>query len=136
MKSFINSKKNCMYKIVSIHTNCLLLLCFHKICPKIRVKQKFLNDYVNSKTEKNNMSSSFVWISILVSQSSQSLRSYLRSANIYNGNSNKQKSDLIEMIIYGCMNGKIKNTNFEDISNNKVSSNLKKKGVSIMATQN
>ena len=39
-----------------------------------------------------------------------------------------------KVIIYGCMNGTIKNTNFEDISNNKVSSNLKKKGVSIMAT--
>ena len=51
--------------------------------------------------------------------SSQSLRSYLRLANIYDGNSNNKKSDLIEMIIYVCINGKLKNTNF-DISNNKV----------------
>ena len=68
------------------------------------------------------MNSLFVCISILVKSkirknclinhlnevSSQSLRSYLRLANIYDGNSNKKKSDLIEMIIYGCMNGKLK----------------------------
>ena len=66
------------------------------------------------------MKSSFACISILVKSkipknylinflneiSSQSLRSYLGLANIYDGNSNKMKSDLIEMIICGCMNGK------------------------------
>ena len=59
------------------------------------------------------MNSSFVCISILVKSnipknclinylnevSSKSLRSYLRQANIYDGISNKIKSDLIEMII-------------------------------------
>ena len=59
------------------------------------------------------MNSSFVIISILIKTklamncvinhlnevSSQSLRSYLRLANIYDGNSNKKKSDLVEMII-------------------------------------
>ena len=39
----------------------------------------------------------------------QSLKNYLRLANVYDGNANKKKSDLIEMIIYGCMNGKLKN---------------------------
>ena len=39
-----------------------------------------------------------------------------------------KKSDLIEMIIYGCMNGKLNNTNFDDISNNKVNTILKEKG--------
>ena len=90
------------------------------------------------------MNSSFVCISILVKirlpkncltnylneVSSQSLRIYLRLANIYDGISNKKKSDLIEMIIYGCMNGKLKNTNF-DISNNKVNTILKEKGISM-----
>ena len=74
------------------------------------------------------MNSSFVCISILVKSklpkkslinrlneiSSQSVRSYLRLANIYDGNSNKKKSDLIEMIIYGCMNGKLKNMDIND----------------------
>ena len=91
------------------------------------------------------MNSSFVCISILVKSklpkknlinrlneiSSQSVRSYLRLANIYDGNSNKKKSDLIEMIIYGCMNGKLKNMDINDISNNKVNSILKEKEISI-----
>ena len=91
------------------------------------------------------MNSSFVCISILVKSklpkknlinrlneiSSQSVRSYLRLANIYHGNSNKKKSDLIEMIIYGCMNGKLKNMNINDISNNKVNTILKEKEISI-----
>ena len=59
------------------------------------------------------MNSSFVCISILVKSntsknclinylnkvSNKSLRRYLRRANIYDGISNKIKSDLIEMII-------------------------------------
>ena len=91
------------------------------------------------------MNSSFVCISILVKSkvpknclinhlneiSSQSLRSYLRLANIYDGISNKKKSYLIEMIIYGCMNGKLKNMDINDISNNKVSTVLKEKEISI-----
>ena len=36
--------------------------------------------------------------------SSQSLRSYLKLASIYDGNSNKKKTDLVEMIVYGCIN--------------------------------
>ena len=72
------------------------------------------------------MHSSFVCISILVKSkisrnclinhlnevSSQALGSQLRLANIYDRNSNKKKSDLIEMIICGGMNGKLKNMNF------------------------
>ena len=72
------------------------------------------------------MHSSFVCISIFVKSkiprnclinhlnevSSQALGSQLRLANICDRNSNKKKSDLIEMIIYGGMNGKLKNMNF------------------------
>ena len=91
------------------------------------------------------MNSSFVCISILVKSklpknylinhlneiSSQSLRSYLRLANIYDDNSNNKKSDLIELIIYGYMNGKLKNMDINDISNNKVNTVLKEKEISI-----
>ena len=91
------------------------------------------------------MNSSFVCISILVKSklpknclinhlneiSSQSLRSYLRLANIYDDNSNNKKSDLTEMIIYGYMNGKLKNMDINDISNNKVNTVLKEKEISI-----
>ena len=66
------------------------------------------------------MNSSFTCIRILVKSnisrqclinflnelSSRLLRYYLKLANIYDGNSNKKKSDLISMIIYSCMNGK------------------------------
>ena len=69
------------------------------------------------------MNSSFLCISTLVKSNFpenslinflneviiQSLKNYLRLANVYDGNANKKKSDLIEMIIYGCMNGKLKN---------------------------
>ena len=62
---------------------------------------------------EKNMNSSLSCISILVKSKlpknclinhlneilSQSLRSYLRLANIFDGNCNKKKNDLIEMII-------------------------------------
>ena len=80
-----------------------------------------LNKKYTSK--RKDMNPSFTCLTILVKSnipknclinflnkvSSQSLRSYLRLANIYDRISNKKKSDLIEMIIYGCMNGKLIN---------------------------
>ena len=76
---------------------------------------------------EKNMNSSFVCIRIpknrlinyLNEVSSQPFRSYLRLANIYDGNSNKKKSDSTEMIICRRMNGKLKNKHVSDISNNK-----------------
>ena len=38
--------------------------------------------------------------------SSQALRDYLECANIYKGNLPKKKTDLIEMIVYGCITEK------------------------------
>ena len=83
------------------------------------------------------MNSSFVCISILVKSNlpNNCLINHLNEisvlANIYDGNSNKKKSDLIEMIICGCMNGKLKNMDINDISNNKVNTILKEKELSI-----
>ena len=91
------------------------------------------------------MNSSLVCISMLVKKiihkqclinflnevSSKSLRDYLRLANIYDGNSNKKKSDLIEMIIYGCINGKLNNKNIDDISTNKAHNILKENDIVI-----
>ena len=48
--------------------------------------------------------------------SSRILRAYLGLAEVYDGNANKKKSDLIEMIVYGCMNGKLKNKVVDEIS--------------------
>ena len=90
------------------------------------------------------MNSSLVCISILVKKiihkqclinflnelSSKSLRDYLRLANIYDGNSNKKKSDLIELIVYGCINGKLNNNkSIDDISTNKAHTILKENDI-------
>ena len=79
------------------------------------------------------MNSSLVCIGILVTSniskhclikflnevSSSALLIYLGAAEVYDGNANKKKSDLIEMIVYGCMNGKLKNKIAEDIAFNR-----------------
>ena len=70
-------------------------------------------------------------INILMNISSQSLRSYLKLADIYDGNSNKNKKDLVEMIIYGCITNKLTKSNIEDISLKKAHKILKGKDISI-----
>ena len=91
------------------------------------------------------MNSSFTCISILTKSnipkncliiflnevSSISSTLYLRLSNIYDSNYNKNKSDLIEMIIYGCRNGKLKSDSIDDISINKSRSILKEKNINI-----
>ena len=76
------------------------------------------------------MNSSFVAISILVksnigkkclissliNMSNHALMSYLELANVYKSNASKKKADLIEMIVYGHMNGKISKSEVKDIS--------------------
>ena len=42
-------------------------------------------------------------INFLMNVSAKALRDYLECANIYKGTSPKQKTDLIEMIIYECI---------------------------------
>ena len=42
-------------------------------------------------------------INFLMHMSEKALRDYLECANIYKGTSPKKKTDLIEMIIYGCI---------------------------------
>ena len=54
-------------------------------------------------------------INFLNRVSRSALRAYLGLAEVYDGNANKKKSDLIEMIIYGCMNGKLKNKVVDEI---------------------
>ena len=60
-----------------------------------------------------------------MNMSSQSLRSYLRLTNIYDGNSNKKETDLIEMIVYGCIINKLNKEPIKDISIYKAMSTLK-----------
>ena len=91
------------------------------------------------------MNSSLVCIGILVKSNiskhclinffnnvpSSALRKYLGAAEVYDGNANKKKSDLIEMIVYGCMNGKLKNKIVEDISFKRALTILKEYNVTI-----
>ena len=91
------------------------------------------------------MNSSLVCIGILVKSnisklclinflnqvSSSALRKYLGAAEVYDGNANKKKSDLIEMIVYGCMNCKFKNKIVEDISLKNVLTVLKEHNITI-----
>ena len=65
-------------------------------------------------------------INFLNEVSSQALRYYLKLANIYDGNSNRKKSDLIKMIMYRFMNGKLKNKIIEDISISKAHNSILK----------
>ena len=89
------------------------------------------------------MNSSLVCIGILVKSnisklclinflndvSSRALRAYLGLAEVYDGNANKKKSDLIEMIVYGCMNGKLKNKVVDEISVKKAHTILRKNNI-------
>ena len=47
--------------------------------------------------------------------STQALKDYLKSANIYKGNASKKKTDLVEMIVYGCITDKLNKNILEDI---------------------
>ena len=70
-------------------------------------------------------------INALMNVSSQSLRAYLKLANIQDGNSNKKKTDLVEMIVYGCMINKISKEPIKDISMNRALNILKEDDISI-----
>ena len=64
---------------------------------------------------KSNISKHCI-INFLNRVSSSSLCAYLGLAEVYDGKANKKKSDLIEMIVYGCMKGRLKNKVVEEIS--------------------
>ena len=71
------------------------------------------------------------WIKFLNKVSSNALRRYLGLAEVYDGNAKKKKSDLIEMIVYGWMNGKLKNKIVKDISCNRAITVLREHKISI-----
>ena len=79
---------------------------------------------------KSNISERYL-VNILMNISSQSLKSYLKLANIYDGVSSKKKTDLSEMIVYGYMNGKLRKVRIEGISINKANKILSDKNISI-----
>ena len=70
-------------------------------------------------------------IKFLNQVSSSALRKYLGAAEVYDGNANKKKSDLIEMIVYGCMNGKLKNKVVDEISVKRAYTILRENNINI-----
>ena len=92
-----------------------------------------------------NMNSSFVGISTLIKSdigekclinflmniSTQALRYYLECPNIYKGNSTKKKTDLIEMIVYGCITDNLNKEGIEDISSKQANQILNKSNITV-----
>ena len=70
-------------------------------------------------------------INFLNRVSSNPLRAYLGLPEVYDGNANKKKSDLIEMIVYGCMNGKLKNKVVDEISVKRAYTILRENNINI-----
>ena len=70
-------------------------------------------------------------INTLMNISTSSLRGHLKLADIYDGNSNKKKTDLLEMIVYGCITNKLNKGDIQDISLNRAHKILKEKRISI-----
>ena len=79
---------------------------------------------------KSNISKQYL-INFLNRVSSSALRAYLGLAEVYDGNANKKKSDLIETIIYGCMNGKLKNKVVDEISVKRAYTILRENNINI-----
>ena len=59
--------------------------------------------------------------------SAVALRYYLKLANIYRTNSSKKKTELVEMIVYGCITNKLNKKEIEDISIKEATKILMKK---------
>ena len=55
-------------------------------------------------------------INFLNRVSCNALRTYLGLPEVYDGNANKKNSDLTEIIVYSCINGKLKNKVVDEIS--------------------
>ena len=79
---------------------------------------------------KSNIGEKFL-ITFLMNVSSQSLRDYFECANIYKGTSPKKESDLMEMIIYGCITEKLNKKEIEDISTKQAHQILNKNNIII-----
>ena len=64
---------------------------------------------------KSNIGEKFL-TNFLINVSTSALRKYLKLANIYKGESTKKKTELIEMIIYGCITNSINKYEIKEIS--------------------
>ena len=63
--------------------------------------------------------------------STKALRDYLECANIYKGTSPKKKTNLIELIIYGCITEKLNKKDLENISRKQANQILNKNNIKV-----
>ena len=70
-------------------------------------------------------------VSFLMNVSALALRDYLKLTDIYKGSGTKNKTKLIEMIVYGCITNKLNKEEIEDISITHVKQILNKNGILI-----
>ena len=88
------------------------------------------------------MNSSFVVISKLIKSNTGekflvnflmnvSAPNYFECPNIYKGNSPKKKTDLIEMIVYGCITEKLKKKGIENTSTKQANLILNKSNITV-----
>ena len=70
-------------------------------------------------------------INFLNDVSSRASGAYLGLSEVYDGNANKKKSGLIEIIVYGCMNGKLKNKVVDEISVKRAYTILRENNINI-----
>ena len=103
----------------------LKLLLNKKILPIINHNEFIISMH---RLKKSNISR-LCLINFLNRVSSNALHAYLGLAEVYDGNANKKKSDLIEMIVYGCMNGKLKNKVVDEISVKRVHTILRENNI-------
>ena len=68
-------------------------------------------------------------VNFLMNISTQSLKDYLKSANTYKGNALKKKTDLIKMIICGCITEKLNKEGIEGISSKQANQMLNKSNI-------
>ena len=70
-------------------------------------------------------------INVLMNVSTKELNNYLECASIYKGTSPKKKTDLIEMVAYGCMTGTLNKKDLEGISIKQAKQILNKNNITI-----
>ena len=62
---------------------------------------------------------------------SKGLKDYLSCVSIYNGASPKKKTDLIEMIVYGCMSGTLNKKDLKNVTTKEAKQILNKNSITI-----
>ena len=120
--------KSTSSKIIYFNECLLIIMCnTHKFLKILTINSIFV---IISILMKSNLSERCL-VNALMNINNDALRNYLTLACIYDGNSNKKKIDLIKMIVYGYMNGKLSKEPLKDISVSTAMNVLKDRKINI-----